>query len=158
MTFDEHIRQIKPRNTRQQDLFLFAKGHYDPAGNRSDLEDVRRLLALHQNVYMQHMRWRDTAYLVLSDLEPLMTPELKGRHFVDFMMGFGPNSIPVLGPDYTQPGEAFAVIIEKSLSVVRQMQVREGGRWLLSLAEPQIDPAMLEALDVARAEAIPKVA
>lgn len=60
-SLSEHIRHVRPRNTRAQDLLLAIKGHYLSPDTLPMVERVRRVVAAHNGVPLERMSWKDTA-------------------------------------------------------------------------------------------------
>lgn len=149
MSFDERSLKLRPVNSREQDLFLMAKGHYNGETGYRRAEHARRLVAIHNGVRLEHMRWGDALYVVLNDLAPVLMPGMTERSFCSFLMDLVPHPVSLLGPDFAQDGGVCAVIIDRVFSEVSATQViDDAGQWCMPFPRTEPDPAVKEALEL----------
>lgn len=152
MAIDALIYRVTPRNTRQQDLYLLAKGAYD-CGQYAKPVNARHLVALHNGVKLEHMRWADVAQVVIHDLVPLLSLDLTGNTLERFLIELLPGPMPMLGSNYQQEGGVAAVLVERLMSHVTCMKVVDDNReWRLPFPNPVADTTVRDALAAQVAE------
>lgn len=126
-------------NTRQQDLFLLAKGTYDTKGRSLPVADAARLVVGMHNVYSPHdLPWDAAATCVVGDLVGSVLV-LEGDKLKRFLVEMGPSILDrMLGqPErHHRDGGYFRVLIESVCSGVLIAQVRSGDEWLMPFPEP----------------------
>lgn len=142
----ERIRHVRPRNTRPQDLLLAIKGQYASPDTVPMAEQVRRVVAAHNGVPLERMSWKDTAYVLLGDLLPVLRQEIDRDHqFIQFMMDLAPRrdrgEVIELDDDY------YAVLVDRVATRLLLSKVRDdNGNSLLPFAIPAPDAAVAALL------------
>jgi hypothetical protein len=145
----QKILNLRPRNSREQDLLLAIKGQYPQGECGPVVERIRRVVAVHNGVPLDHMSLKDAAYVLLSDLYPLLKRELDHEHrFIQFMMELAPRP---QGDDYANDADRhFAALIERVATRLLTAQVRDAqGNSLLPFPIPEPDAAIAEVLAAA---------
>lgn len=114
------------KNTRQQDFFWLAKGHY----GKSDLiSNAKTILARHSMIELQFIRDRDVAYILLNDLFPLLDENERLRFVYELI-----------------DCKSIEDFIYSLLSAIQIIQVRDGDKWILPMVECEPDPGLKEVL------------
>lgn len=141
----------RPANSREQDLFLLAKQRYVVPSGMRPANAARLLVGWHNLHDPDAMSWRDAAQVCIGDLKDAGC--LKGVFddavsLTEFLCRriapntYGPGHVAqALGPDHSQPGGYFAVLIQALLSEAALCRVRDGDTWLLEIEDCEPDPA-----------------
>jgi len=139
---------MKLANDRAQDLFLLAKNHYKTPKVQRIADVARRLIGLHNLYDPDRMPWRDAAHVVVGDLIESGALTMRPHKLADFLLSLGPHpGWAMLGPDHSQDGGYYAVLIERVLAELSATRVLDDqGKWLMPFAKPEIDPLVNAAL------------
>lgn len=130
----------RPINTRQQDLFLLAKGHYDVAG-LPRAEAARLVIGIHNLYEPTQMSWQSAAICTVHDLVGSVL-RLEGDALNRFLIEMGPSVLDgMLGTanKFEQPGGYYRVLIENVLSEACRAKVLQEGSWLMDFPKPEVD-------------------
>jgi len=142
----------RPANTRQQDLFLLAKGHYD-VKDHPRAEAARLVVGIHNLHEPATMSWQSAAICTVNDLVGGVL-QLEGSALNRFLIEMGPSVLDGMlgtGNKFEQPGGYYHVLLDHVLSEVCRVQVIKGDRWLMHFPRPDVDPTILKFLQAYKA-------
>lgn len=136
------------KNTRQQDLFLLAKGAYHIPLDKM-VEAVRHIVGWSAAITPEHVRYKDAASVLLSEFVEGNVVLLNTRQFSQFLLEIGPDPhISCLGGNYNQDVGYYAALIESLMSKIRLTTVLKNDVWQMPFPRTEVDATMQEKLNL----------
>lgn len=146
------VRPVHPsrsRNTRQQDLFLVSKLQYSFNG-LTRAEAARLVVGVHNLHDPDTMSWESAAICTVNDLVGSVL-KMEGDRINRFLLDMGPSILDGMlgaGDKFSQPGGYYRVLIDHVLTEACRVQVINDGVWLMDFAKPEVDPFILQYLQL----------
>lgn len=151
---------FKTQNTRQQDIFLFAKMAYQRDPNKTWAGTALQICAAHAGMEPVYVSYKDVASIIVHEfVEPqliLKNPRDLARVLIE--IGPDPHFPRILGGNQHQEGGYFAALIDGLIGEITRMPVftdpQNQTGWIPPFDRPIVDPKLQELIYVPEPEPV----